>query len=234
MSYLWKSIAVAAGVCIAGQARADEGTRGADDHATTEDYYDLGDVYALDTLPRTVPARGRFRCPEVELTSYRGSVLRYSSTLHVHPAFKERLRLFEEVVHDVAIEIYGRPPRRIAHKGSYNCRRIRRYPEMLSEHGLGNAIDIAGFDFGRAGKRERLAAGIPGRLRRGFTVRLEDHWNAKGKVGVVHRRFLRTLAQRLIERRDIFRVLLGPAWPGHDDHFHFDCSNYRLVSIFED
>jgi len=198
------------------------------------DPYDLGDEYELDTAPRTVPTRGRFRCPEVNLVRYRGDAIRYSSGLRVHRAFKERLQLFEKLVREVAIEVYGRAPRRIVHLGSYNCRRIRRYPEMLSEHGLGNAIDIEGFDFGRARKGESLPAGTPSRLRRSFEVRLLDHWNGKGKTSKVHRKFLRLLSQRLIERQEIFRVLLGPAWPGHDNHFHFDCSNYRLVSIFED
>lgn len=222
------SLAVWFGLPAAACAQEDPDVQGIDD------YFDLGDEYDLDDVPRTVPARGRFRCPEADLVSYRGDVLRYSSTLRVHRAFKERLRLFEEVVRDVAVEIYGRAPRRILHKGTYNCRRIRRFPDMMSEHGLGNAIDIAGFEFGRARKREPLPEGAPRRLRRSFEVQVAKHWNAKGTIGTVHRTFLRTLARRLIERQHIFRVLLGPAWPGHGDHFHFDCSNYRLVAIFED
>jgi len=217
-------------VALPGTATAQEES----DVQDIQDYFDLGDTYDLDQVPRTIPARGRIRCPEIDMIHYRGDVLRYSSTLRVHRAFKERLRMFEEVARDVAIEVYGRAPRRIVHKGSYNCRRIRRFPDMMSEHGLGNAIDIAGFDFGRARKSQPLPAGVPARLRRSFEVRVTDHWSSKGKLGSVHRRFLRTLAKRLIERQDIFRVLLGPAWPGHDDHFHFDCSNYRLVAIFED
>jgi hypothetical protein len=70
-------------------------------------------------------------------------------------------------------------------------------------------------------------------LRKGFQVRVKAHWTATDPVGAVHNRFLRTLATRLIERPDIFRVLLGPAYPGHDDHFHFDCAPWRLVEIFE-
>ena len=29
-------------------------------------------------------------------------------------------------------------------------------------------------------------------------------------------------------------VLLGPGDPGHNNHFHFDVSTFRLVQIFED
>ena len=132
-----------------------------------------------------------------------------------------------------ASEIDGWAPRRIAQMGTYKCRRMRRYTNLLSEHGLGNAIDVSGFDFGPLPRGDLLPEGIPKRLRRPFSVRVLDHWNARGKLGALHSRFLRTLATRLIDRRDIFRVLLGPAWPGHHNHFHFDMSNYRLVAIFE-
>ena len=48
----------------------------------------------------------------------------------------------------------------------------------------------------------------------------------------IHRTFLRTLAQRIIDEPRLFRVALGPAWPGHRNHFHFDCAPYRLVEVF--
>ena len=74
--------------------------------------------------------------------------------------------------------------------------------------------------------------GLSKRHRRGFKVRMKRHWDATGR-DERHARFLRTLAKRVIAA-DIFRVLLGPAWPGHDDHFHFDMAPYREVAIFED
>ncbi len=192
------------------------------------------DDYALDSYSRTIPTKGKVPCPEVDLVHYRGSVIRYARSLTVHPAFRDRLEKFEQVVEEVAIEVYGRAPTRITHLGSYNCRRIKRFPYLISEHGLGNAIDIAGFEFGSAGKKQPLPAGVPARLARSFGVTVADHWSSRGKIGKVHARFLRLLAERLIARPDIFRVLLGPAWPGHDDHFHFDCADYRLVAIFEE
>ena len=192
------------------------------------------DDYPLDSYSRTIPTRGKVPCPEVDLVTYRGDTIRYAGRLTVHPAFKARLALFEQVVKEVAIEVYGRAPTRIAHLGSFNCRRIRRFPDLISEHGLGNAIDVAGFDFAAQPKGAKLPPGVPAKLARGFEVRMKDHWNARGKVGAAHSRFLRLLAERLVARPEIFRVLLGPAWGGHDDHFHFDCADYRLVSIFED
>lgn len=189
-------------------------------------------AYPLDTISRTVPPRGRLRCPKVPLTTYRGDVVRYHHPVRVFTGFVPRLRRFEEVVRDVAVEIYGRAPRRIVHLGTYNCRRIAAYPEMLSEHALGNGIDVAGFDFGRLPRGVKAPAGMPSRYRHPFSIRLAKHWDAKGRRRI-HGRFLRELARRLIQRPDIFRVLLGPGYPGHRNHFHFDCGPYRYVAIGE-
>ena len=193
-----------------------------------------GEGYPLDSQTRVIKPRGKVRCPKVDLVSYRGDVLRYSGALTVHPAFQARLALFEQVAKEVAIEVYGRAPTKIVHLGSYNCRRIRRYPHLISEHGLGNAIDVAGFDFRAAPKSAKLPDGVPAKLKRSFSVRMEDHWNANDKLGKHHSRFLRLLGERLTDHPEIFRVMLGPAWPGHHNHYHFDCADYRLVSIFDD
>jgi hypothetical protein len=75
---------------------------------------------------------------------------------------------------------------------------------------------------------------VPEGLRRAFKVRMARHWDGVGSKGRVHQRFLNELARRLIARRDIFRVLLGPSYPGHKAHFHFDCSPWSLVDIFGD
>lgn len=190
--------------------------------------------YPLDSVSRDAP-QGDFDCDTEHLEDYSGTTLRYHRALRVHPAFRERLERFEEVVRDVAVEIYGRAPRRIRHLGSFQCRRIRAYPDMLSEHALGNALDVSGFDFGPQQEGDTLPEGVSRSLRRGFRVRMLDHWTVaeSGRRGV-HRRFLRTVARRLIARANIFNVLLGPAWPGHHNHFHFDCAPYRLVKIFEE
>ena len=190
--------------------------------------------YPLDGVSREVPRQGKVRCPKVSLVRYAGRVIPYHRPARVHPAFAERLARFESVVAQVAIEHYGRPPTKVVHVGTYNCRRIRGYPHLISEHGLGNGIDIKGFDFGRLSPDHPLVERIPKTLRRPFAVRLGRHWEASGSTGKVHRAFLTALAQRLIARPDIFRVLLGPSFPGHKGHFHFDCSPWSLVDIFGD
>ena len=130
------------------------------------------------------------------------------------------------------MEIYGRAPHKIRHLGTYNCRRIGGYPNMLSEHSFGNGIDIASFSFPRLKRGEKLPSGVPRSLRRSFTVDMLKHWNAKRTAKGLHQRFLHTLGHRLIERK-IFRVLLGPAFPGHKNHFHLDYAPYELISIFK-
>lgn len=189
------------------------------------------DSYPLDSVDRRVAARGPLICPEKALVQYRGDGLTYNKPLRIVPAFRERLELFEAVVAETAIEFYGRAPRKLDQLGSFACRRIRTYPEWLSEHAMGNAVDIAGFIFPPATAKQAKAKALPPALRRGFTVTVLQHWQVKRTQEQIHSRFLQTLAARLIERTDIFRVLLGPAYPGHKNHFHFDNGPYRLIEM---
>ena len=186
--------------------------------------------YPLDHLERVIPARGRVRCPKVDKVFYKGDQVRYHTRLFVNRHFRERLKLFEQVVAQVATEVYGRPPRRIRHIGTYNCRRIKAWPTFLSEHGIANGIDVSGFDFGFAPRSERKR--LPRHLRGRFRVSVLHHWTAKKSRHVPHQRFLRTLVQRLVDKDDkIFRVLLGPGYPGHANHFHFDVAPWQLIDF---
>ena len=187
-------------------------------------------AYSLDELARTTSTEGRLRCPKLDMTKYRGANVRYHKPVYVYVDFKEQLTEFEATLVTVAKEVYGRAPRRIRHMGTYNCRRIRRFPDLLSEHALGNAIDVEGFDFGPAKGASQRKASPRKSLRRGFQVRVGKHWQGKRGAAAVHAEFLRKLTDRLIED-DVFRVLLGPAFPGHQDHFHFDVAPYRLVDL---
>jgi extensin-like protein len=187
------------------------------------------DHYPLDGQDRTVAPRGPIRCPAVATEIYRGSLVRYTRPARVHPAFAERLRAFEQVVVEVAREHFGRPPSTLRHAGTFSCRRVGGYPTLLSEHGLGNGIDVVGFSFPRLPARLPVPRGLPPALRRRFEVTLAD-W--RDMPDTPRARFLDALARRLVARPDIFRVLLGPAYPGHKGHFHFDVAPYRLVAIW--
>ncbi|AKF10610.1 hypothetical protein DB32_007759 [Sandaracinus amylolyticus] len=187
-----------------------------------------GPSYALDDIAR----RGQDTsiCQPEIMVPYRGTALRYSGTVRVHPAFLERLPELERVAIEVATEIYGRAPHRLIHAGAYNCRSVRGNRGRLSEHALGNALDVRGFEFRALPRRTRAPEGLPRALRRGFTVSLERHWEAESETGAVHQRFLRTLIERLA-REDVFRVIYGPAHPGHRNHFHFDMSPFRWIHV---
>ena len=187
--------------------------------------------YPLDGVSRWIDD-GPLPCAEhrAELVTYRGERLRYDGPLQVHPAFRERLVSFESIVDEVAREHFGRAPRRIVHLGSYACRSIRGRPHMVSEHALGNALDVAGFDFGPLPRKAPNFATTPKPLRRAFQVRLDKHWSAEGATAP-YAAFLRALAARIIERPDVFRVVLGPGWPGHHNHFHLDNAPWRMVRL---
>jgi hypothetical protein len=192
---------------------------------------DLGS-YPLDAMDRNVPRGQPLPCRAIELVTYRGEQIRYARPVQVHPAFRERLRAFDELVAETAVAHYGRAPAKLLHLGALNCRRIRLYPDWISEHALGNALDVAGFVFAPLPRAAALPEGLPRALRGRFEVKLDPHWDATRGAGAVHSAFLRDLARRLIARTDIFRAVLGPAWPGHKNHFHLDCAPYRMVEVF--
>lgn len=190
-----------------------------------------GDPYALDAVDRWLEPGVKLKCDRSQLKSYRGTSLRYYGAVLVSPSFQERLVRFEEVVREVSREVYGREPQRIRHLGAFACRSTRNRSRLMSEHALGNALDLSGFDFGSATKATPLPEGLPKALRHSFQVRVGRHWAATSGVGAVHSRFLTTLAERLQQRPDVFRSMFGPGHGGHDDHLHLDVSPWRYVDL---
>lgn len=211
-------LVVAVGVAARAEAQLDLGWL----------FRNPGPAYALDDIAR----RGQDTsiCAPRAMVPYRGSAIRYSGPVRVHPSFLERLPEFERVAIEVATEIYGRPPHRVLQVGAYNCRAVRGNRGRLSEHALGNALDVRGFEFRALPRRASAPEALPRRLRRGFTVTLDRHWEADDEAGAVHQRFLRALIDRLA-REDVFRVIYGPAHPGHRNHFHFDMSPFRWIHV---
>jgi hypothetical protein len=201
-----------------GEARADEVEVGS---------------YPLDKIARVLGKGEALHCAGPELVVYRGTTLKLSKPARVQPAFAPKIAELERIVAEVALPIYGRAPRTLVHLGTLNCRRMRLYPDWVSEHALGNAIDVAGFDFGPLPRQAAAPHALPRLLERAFSVRLDQHWNAHKGPSSMHSAFLRALASRLIDRPDLFRVVLGPAWPGHRNHFHLDFAPYRVVEVFE-
>ena len=55
--------------------------------------------------------------------------------------------------------------------------------------------------------------------------------HAKSGARALHQRFLQTLARRMIDE-EMFRVILGPAYPGHKNHLHIDQGPYDVIEVF--
>jgi len=188
-----------------------------------------GDPYPLDELSRDVSADGAVVCPELELVTFRGDRVRLTPAVRVVAPFAERLRRFETTLIDVSLRHYGRAPKAVVNDGAYSCRSVRHRTERLSEHALGNAIDVVGFDFGPIGPAAAADAGldagaahVPLVLRGALRVRVEKHWKAdSGEAAVLHARFLDELTRALAEQ-NVFRSILGPSHPTHQTHFHLD------------
>jgi len=177
----------------------------------------LSRAYAFDALPREV--RGEVRCPDVELVEYAGSGMRFVPAARAALPFREHLVELERVVREVAREYYDRAPSALSIAASYDCRPVTGNRRRLSEHALGNAVDITAFRFEASGSQPA------------FEVRVDEHWKARGDASVErHARFLQALTQALIAR-DVFRTLLGPAHPDHHDHFHFDMAPHHYVHL---
>ena len=189
------------------------------------------DTYPLDEVTRWLAGGERPACERNTIVAYRGTTIRYAGAVFVHPAFAERLARFETVVAETARDVYGREPRRIRHLGAYNCRPVRTIRHLLSEHALGNAIDIVGFDFGPATKTTPLAAGLPKELKYPFEVRVLRHWHKTLGTPAIHAGFLAALTERLERRSDVFRSMFGPGHGGHEDHLHLDVSPWRWVDL---
>jgi len=106
-----------------------------------------------------------------------------------------------------AREELGRRVVGINHLGSFSCRGVNG-GGRLSQHALGQAIDIAGF-----------------RLSDGSTVSVERDWSEPG----TKRQFLQELAHRAC---GYFSVVLTPdSNAEHYNHIHLDIGPDRLCSV---
>lgn len=200
-----------------------------------------GDSYALDGHSRQVSDAG-VGCPEEDLVYYPGTHIPFSPRARVHPAFAERLEKFERVVLRVAHEYYARAPRRVVNAGTYVCRTVAHRPGRLSEHALGNALDVVGFDFGAwradaeptdagAARMARLPPALRAQLSGVLRVRVQPHWDARGnELERTHREFLRSLTEALLDE-DVFRTMLGPSDPAHATHFHLSMTPWKHINL---
>jgi hypothetical protein len=121
-------------------------------------------------------------------------------------AMASRLDEFErEAVQPLARAELGHRVTRIDHLGSFACRASTGRPSRLSQHALGQAIDIAGF-----------------RLSDGSRVSVEHDWSDSGSKAV----FLHRLASKACR---YFSVVLTPdSNADHYNHLHLDIGPERF------
>ena len=193
--------------------------------------------YPLDGMRR------KGDCPDMKLQKFSGETLRLSPAARITPSFREPLLELEQVVREVSLRVYDRVPSSILVAASYGCRTVNGSGRRLSEHALGNAIDIKGFRFadaddstsakgkGSTSSKKGTSAARKDGDSASFDVLVAKHWKARGDASTrLAARFLEELTQALLQR-DVFRTLLGPAHRDHDDHFHFDMAPTHYVDL---
>jgi hypothetical protein len=191
-----------------------------------------GTSYALDAVTRDVPPKGSApACPKEDLVTYRGTNLRYDAPVTVHRAFPDRLARFETIAKEVGIEVFGRAPKTLHSGGAFACRTTKsgRY---LSEHALGNALDVEGFSFEPIAKNDLgvfTAKGgtLDARARGAVRVRVGSAWRDGGSP--LEKQFFARLLERLRAEDDVFRAMIGPPDPSHVGHLHFDVGQWAYA-----
>jgi hypothetical protein len=175
---------------------------------------DLGVAFRQAPIPLRQKRRGTYMCGNEQAVAYRHGPerIRYGAAPLVSCRLALAMAHFEHVLQEEATRAFGRRVRRIEQGGTYNCRRMTRFQNLVSEHSYANAIDVRAFilDDGR-----RVS------VLRHFGALDREPLSTEGK-------FLRRLARRLYDER-AFSVVLTPYWDAlHRDHFHFDMARYRV------
>jgi len=191
-----------------------------------------GEPYALDSIDRS-PAPSEPRCHPESLIRYRGTWVKLEPPSDVAPPFAARLERFEELLTQIGQQVYGRAPTKILHVGTYACREVAARTEKLSEHALGNAIDVTGFHFPALPVTSSRGDALPKPLRAAFTVTVFRDYEPPARateVSALHQHFFGKLRQALRES-DLFRGVIGPPDPEHRTHFHLDMApwTYRRI-----
>jgi hypothetical protein len=137
------------------------------------------------------------------------SAIAWNRPAEMSCALAVQLDRFEsEAVQPAAQRHFGRPVMLIRHFGAYSCRGENGGNGRLSQHALGNAIDIGGFE-----------------LADGTRIAVETDWRGRGP----RHDFLHEVAKRACA---YFNVVLTPASDAlHNNHFHLDVGPYRLCSV---
>ena len=104
----------------------------------------------------------------------------------------------------IAHRILGSGVKRLKHVGTYNCRGLRQFKNILSQHAFANAIDVSGFV-----------------LEYGQSISVEADWKRSDPKS----QFLREVSSAAC---DAFHVTVSPGDDvNHWNHLHWDMGLYR-------
>ncbi len=113
----------------------------------------------------------------------------------------------QDTLQPTAKRLLGSEINRLKHIGTYNCRSMRKYNGILSQHAFANAIDVSGFV-----------------LNNGSTINVEKDW----KGSKAKSKFLKAVASKACKS---FRVSVSPdSDANHFNHLHWDAGLYRSCS----
>lgn len=201
-----------------------------------------GDSYELDDVSRQAPAADQpAPCRPELLRFHRGEGPRWEPPLTLAAPFQERVARFEALAAEVGKRVYGRAPTRVLNAGAYACRAVEHRQQRLSEHALGNAVDVTGFRFPALAPTSKSSPGtapvplaLPRPLERAFTITVARDYPestaTEDAVALKHRDFFEQLAAAL-RQAAIFRGMLGPADPRHRTHLHLDMGPWSYEAL---
>ena len=113
-------------------------------------------------------------------------------------------RFSEDKLQSAARDVLGTTVKRVHHIGTYNCRSMRQFKGVLSQHAFANAIDVSAFE-----------------LANGNIINVARDWRANEAKGT----FLKRVSS---EACDAFHVAVSPdSDANHFNHLHWDMGPYR-------
>jgi hypothetical protein len=175
---------------------------------------DAGVRFELAALPMRHGQNGVPTCGTNQAVVYRSGPenIRYGSKLLLTCGMALAMAHFETLLNAEAVRAFSQPVVRISHLGTYNCRKMARYPDWVSEHSYANAIDLESFTLKNGRKISVLGS-----------FGKEDREPRRAEA-----RFLDRLSHRLFDE-DVFSGVITPAFDAlHRNHFHLDLARYRV------
>jgi hypothetical protein len=171
-------------------------------------------LFASADIPFSQQRGNVFTCGATQVVVYKGrpSSPKYNTSPRLTCRMALGLIQFEELAQKLAQKHFGAAIRRIEQGGTYSCRKMARFVNLVSEHSYANAIDIKSL-----------------LLSNGKTISVKRHFgDLAAPPTTPASAFLRELASSLYDQ-GVFSVVLTPYFDSlHHDHFHFDQARYRV------